>query len=345
MSTQTTSTDQDPPEAEGTPDHQSLVRSKKRYGDTLFKGISGTSALMIFVILAAVATFLTSQAIPALTREPGPTGLQGVREAEGFWQWVLPLAFGTVWASFLAMLMAVPLALGIALFLSHYAPKRVSKFFGYIIDLLAAVPSVVFGLWGAKVLAPAMHPFYAWLNNNMAWFPLFNAWVPYGSEGELRPQLAAGGQNMLTAAMVLALMVVPIITALSREVFLQTPRLHEEASLALGATRWEMIRQAVLPFGIAGIISSSMLGLGRALGETMAVAMILPGKVLVSFKLLSFNNPNTIAAYIAQNFPEAEGDGRHQLIAAGLVLFVITLLVNMVARWIIHRRREFSGAN
>lgn len=323
----------------------SLVRSSKRYGDTLFKGVSSGSGLMIFVILAAVATFLTTQAIPAVTQEPDRTGLTAVETAGGFWQWVLPLAFGTMWSATLAMLMAVPLSIGIALYLSHYAPRRVAKTFGYIVDLLAAVPSVVFGLWGVTILAPALDPFYRWLNENLSWIYFFNAWVPYGDEGQMRPNIAAGGQNMMTAAIVLALMVIPIITALTREVFLQTPRLHEEASLALGATRWEMIRQAVLPFGISGMISSSMLGLGRALGETMAVAMILPGKVLISFKLLTFDNPNTIAAYIAQNFPEAEGFGNHQLIAAGLVLFVITLVVNMIARAIIHSRREFSGAN
>ncbi|SDL78122.1 phosphate ABC transporter permease subunit PstC [Tessaracoccus oleiagri] len=322
-----------------------LARDKKRYGDALFNGISVSSALMIFVILAAVATFLTSQAIPAVTREPDHTGLQGVEAAGGFWQWVLPLAFGTVWSAVLAMAMAVPISIGIALYLSHYAPRRVARTFGYIIDLLAAIPSVVFGLWGVMVLAPALDPFYRWLNDNLSWIYFFNAWVPYGDGGDLRPNLAAGGQNMLTAALVLALMVVPIITALAREVFLQTPRLHEEASLALGATRWEMIRQTVLPFGTPGVISASMLGLGRALGETMAVAMILPGKVLISFKLITFDNPNTIAAYIAQNFPEAEGMGNHQLIAAGLVLFIITLAVNMVARAIINSRREFSGAN
>lgn len=343
MSTQTPSTEQVGTESDGP---HSLVRSKARYGDALFKGISLASALMIFVILAAVATFLTSQALPAFSADPAePTSLRAVEAAGGFWQWVLPLAFGSVWSAVLAMVMAVPLAVGIALFLSHYAPKRVSRIFGYIIDLLAAVPSVVFGLWGVTVLAPALHPFFKWLNENMAWFPLFNAWELHERSGEMRPILASGGQNMLTAAIVLALMATPIITALTREVFLQTPRLHEEASLALGATRWEMVRQAVFPFSAPGVVSSCMLGLGRALGETMAVAMILPGKVLISFQLLTRNNPNTIAAYIAQNFPESEGTGKAQLVAAGLVLFVITLAVNMVARAIIARRAEFSGAN
>jgi phosphate transport system permease protein len=137
----------------------------------------------------------------------------------------------------------------------------------------------------------------------------------------------------------------PIITALCREVFLQTPRLHEEAALALGATKWEVIKTAVLPFGRAGIISATMLGLGRALGETMAVAMVLSPAVLVSFALLKSQNPTTIAANIALNFPDASGIGVNVLIATGLILFVITLIVNSIARVIINRRNAFSGAN
>ena len=146
-------------------------------------------------------------------------------------------------------------------------------------------------------------------------------------------------------ALVLAVMVLPIITSLCREVFLQTPKLHEEAALALGATRWEMIKMSVFPFARAGIVSAVMLALGRALGETMAVAMILSGTNNINFQVLTSNNPNTIAATIALNFPEAYGLRTNQLIAGGLVLFVITLAVNMVARWIVNRRKEFSGAN
>ena len=232
------------PQARGTdsssPIEDSLQRSSKRYGDTLFKGLSTGSGIMILAILAAVATFLTLQALPALTQEPDRTGLTEVGNLGGFWQWVLPLAFGTVWAAVLAMAVAVPLAIGIALYLSHYAPRRVARTFGYIIDLLAAVPSVVFGLWGLVVLAPALAPFYRWLFDHFSWFPLFDAWQQTPS-GQIRPILASGGQNMATAALVLALMCLPIITALAREVFLQTPLLHEEASLALGATKWELI--------------------------------------------------------------------------------------------------------
>lgn len=244
-----------------------------------------------------------------------------------------PLAFGTVWAAFLALLMAVPVSVGIALFISHYAPRKLAQTLGYIIDLLAAVPSVVFGLWGANVLAPAVQPVYAWLTEHMGWFPLF------------APPVSGTGRTLLTAAIVLAVMVLPVITALCREIFLQTPVLHEEAALALGATRWEMIRMSVLPFGRSGIISASMLGLGRALGETMAVAMVLSASGGISLKVLTSANPGTIAANIALSFPEAFGMNVNALIATGLLLFAITLVINMIARWIIARRKDFSGAN
>nr|BFF12369.1 hypothetical protein GCM10025699_36720 [Microbacterium flavescens] len=233
----------------------------------------------------------------------------------------------------LALLMAVPLAVSVALFISHYAPRRLAQGLGYVVDLLAAVPSVVFGLWGIIVLAPAVQPVYAWLNVHMGWFPLFGGTV------------SATGRTIFTAAIVLAVMVVPIITAICREIFLQTPVLHEEAALALGATRWEMVRMAVFPFGRSGIVSASMLGLGRALGETMAVAMVLSATGVVTFKLFTSENPSTIPANIALTFPEAYGANINVLIATGLILFVVTFAVNAIARWIVSRRKEFSGAN
>jgi phosphate transport system permease protein len=157
--------------------------------------------------------------------------------------------------------------------------------------------------------------------------------------------VSATGRTILTAAIVLAVMVIPIITALCREVFLQTPVLHEEAALALGATRLEMIQVAVLPFGRSGIISAAMLGLGRALGETMAVALVLSPALVINFALLTSNNPSTIASNIALTFNEATGIGLNALVTTGLVLFVITLIVNLGARYAVNRRKAFSGAN
>jgi phosphate transport system permease protein len=305
------------------------AKVKQRPGDRWFSGTALFAGSMILVMLAAVAIFLIVQSIPGLTATSDTASLL----TSNFWAYVWPLAFGTVWASLLALLMAVPLSIAVALFISHYAPRRLAQSLGYVVDLLAAVPSVVFGLWGIMVLAPAVQPIYAWLTQNMGWFPLFSG------------EASATGRTIFTAAIVLAVMVVPIITAICREIFLQTPVLHEEAALALGATRWEMIRMAVLPFGRSGIVSASMLGLGRALGETMAVAMVLSATGTVTFQLFTSTNPSTIAANIALTFPEAFATNINVLIATGLILFIVTFAVNFIARWIVNRRKEFSGAN
>ncbi|WP_423922482.1 phosphate ABC transporter permease subunit PstC [Frigoribacterium sp. 2-23] len=304
-------------------------KAKVRPGDRVFSGATLFSGIVILVVLALVALFLIVQSTPAFIAKAGtlPNG------AANFWDYVAPLVFGTVWASILALLIATPFALGIALFISHYAPRRLSQGLGYVIDLLAAVPSVVFGLWGVLVLAPFIQPFYGQLVDWFGWFPLFAGPV------------SGTGKTILTAAIVLAVMVLPIMTAVMREIFFQAPVLHEEAALALGATRWEMIRLAVLPFARSGIVSAIMLGLGRALGETLAIAIVLSPALVIKFALLTPQNPNTIAANIALQFNEATGVGVNTLIASGLVLFVITLLVNMLARFIVNRRKAFSGAN
>ncbi|CAN5325193.1 phosphate ABC transporter permease subunit PstC [soil metagenome] len=305
-------------------------RAKLRPADRIFSTATLVAGSLILLALAAVAVFLVAQSVPALVADPAD--LKG--SPTSFWAYVLPLAFGSVWAAFLALLMALPISFGIALFISHYAPRRVAQGLGYVIDLLAAVPSVVFGLWGIKVLAPAVTPLYGWLVDNAGWFPLF------------APPVSGTGRTILTVAIVLAVMIIPIITAVSREVFLQTPRLHEEAALALGATRWEMIQMAVIPFGRPGMISAAMLGLGRALGETMVVAMVLsPSPGLITFVLTGSQNSSTIAGNIALNFPEAHGVDVNALIATGLILFAITLVINSIARVVINRRKAFSGAN
>lgn len=305
------------------------AKVKQRPGDRWFSGTALAAGSMILVTLAAVAIFLIIQSIPGISATNEDASILSTN----FWDYVWPLAFGTVWASLLALLMAVPLSVGVALFISHYAPRRLAQSLGYIVDLLAAVPSVVFGLWGILVLAPAVQPVYVWFTTNMGWFPLFAG------------EASATGRTIFTAAIVLAVMVTPIITAICREIFLQTPVLHEEAALALGATRWEMIKMAVFPFGRSGIISAAMLGLGRALGETMAVALVLSASGVITFRLFTSTNPSTIPANIALTFPEAYGTNINVLIATGLILFIVTFAVNALARWIVSRRKEFSGAN
>jgi phosphate transport system permease protein len=306
------------------------VRAVTRPGDRIFSGSAFTAGSLILAVLAAVAGFLILQSIPAITT---PSDEIQILDGESLWEYAAPLIFGTLWAALLALIIAIPLALGIALFISHYAPRRLAAILGYVVDLLAAVPSVVFGLWGANVLAGVIQPSYVWLGENLSWIPFFAG------------PASGTGRTILTAGIVLAVMVLPIITAICREVFLQTPVLHEEAALALGATRWEMIRMAVLPFARAGIISAAMLGLGRALGETMAVAMVLSASGVITLNLISSTNPSTIAANIALSFPEAFGTNVNVLVATGLMLFGITLAVNAVARVIVNRRKAFSGAN
>jgi phosphate transport system permease protein len=246
-------------------------------------------------------------------------------EGKSLIDYVAPLAFGTVLAALVAVVIAVPLAVAVALFISHIAPRRLASSLAYVVDLLAAIPSIVFGLWGIFVLGPAMVPVMKWLTDRLSFIPLFAG------------PASVTGRTMLVAGIVLAVMILPIVSAVSREVFAQTPRRVEEGALALGATRWEMIRMAVLPFGKSAVISGSMLGLGRALGETMAVTIILSVSGIVSFNLVSQSNPTPIAANIALNFPESSGVAVNALIFSGLVLFGITLVVNMVARLVISR--------
>lgn len=320
---QTTDTDQTAVDA---PQNVALKDRSGRFGDKLFSGVSLGAGIVILVVLAGVAAFLIRDAIPAITGTP-----EDLDRDTNFWGYVGPLVIGSVVASLIALLVATPVGVGIALFISHFAPRRLAQPLGYVIDLLAAIPSVVYGAWGALVFGPALVPLFAWLSANLGFIPIF---------GET---YSSTGRTLLTASLVLAVMVLPIITSLCRELFLQTPKLHEEAALALGATRWEMIKAAVFPFARAGIVSAVMLGLGRALGETMAVALVLsPGPL--SFSLINAGN-STIPAEIALGFSEAFGIRRSELIAAGLVLFVITLVINMLARAIVSRYKEFSGAN
>ena len=336
ISTHHTDTDAAPPPTTPPPtvtEQKRAARGATRPGDRIFLGLSRGSGIFLLVIMAAIAVFLTYRATLAISKDDGNflttfewnTGLVPPKFG------IAVLAFGTVVSSVIAMAIAVPIAVAIALFITHYAPRRLSGPVAYVIDLLAAVPSIVYGLWGALVLVPYMDGLFGWLNDFFGWTGVFS-W----DQGAPR--------SMLTVGILLAVMILPIITNVSREVFRQVPQMHEEAALALGATRWEVIRMAVIPFGRSGVISASMLGLGRALGETMAVATVLSPDFDIHASLL---NPGggTFAQNIASKFNEATEFGRDALIASGLVLFVITLLVNGAARMIIARRKEYSGAN
>ena len=299
-------------------------------GNKIFAGLSVGAGVIILVILALVAIFLLMQAWPALTASTEE--VSGMTGGRSFWAYVLPLLYGTVLAALIALVLAVPLSIGISLFISHYAPRRIASPLGYVVDLLAAIPSVVYGLWGFVTFRPVMEPLFGWLNEYLGWIPLF-------------ADYQAPARNILFGGMVLAIMILPICTATIRETFLQTPSLHENAAFALGATRWEMIKMAVLPFGRSGIIAGAMLGLGRALGETMAILMVLSPGLQINLNILQPGQHQTIAGNIALNFPEAFGINANVLIATGLTLFVLTFLVNYAARAVINRRSQYSGAN
>ncbi|CAL2056557.1 phosphate ABC transporter permease subunit PstC [Streptomyces sp. TR1341] len=330
----TKTTDVPPPASQPTAEpKKSPNRGATRAGDRIFLGLSRGSGILLLVIMAAIAVFLTYRASLAISKDHGNflTTFEWNTNLMPPSFGIAVLAFGTVVSSIVAMALAVPVAVAIALFLTHYAPRRMSGPVAYVIDLLAAVPSIVYGLWGALVLVPHLNGLFGWLNDYFGWTGILS-WQ--------------GGppRSMLTVGILLAIMILPIITNVSREVFRQVPRMHEEAALALGATRWEVIRMSVLPFGRSGVISASMLGLGRALGETMAVATVLSPTFDIQTSLLDPGG-GTFAQNIASKFGEATQDGRDALIASGLVLFVITLLVNGAARAIIARRKEYSGAN
>ena len=298
----------------------------QQLGDRIFSGTALAAGLTIMLALAGVFIFLALEGWPGLS---APDTIY--RPATDFWSYVGPLVFGTTLAAIIALVIAVPFAIAIALFISHYAPKRLATPIAYVMDLLAAVPSVVYGLWGGGVLNLTIQPGLVWLNDHLSFLPFF--------EGPP----SATGKTILTAGIVLAIMVLPIISAISREVFAQTPRLNEEAALALGATRWEMVRMAVFPYARSGMVSAVMLGLGRALGETMAVAMVLSASPVVTLNLISSTNPATIASNIASNYKEATADKQAVLIATGLVLFAFTFAVNAAARWISGRgERRFN---
>jgi phosphate transport system permease protein len=304
------------------------LRGRRRFGDQLFRGLAAGSGIAVVALVTLVGAFLLIQAIPALANDKA-SFLTSREWAPGGTDprfGIVDLLWTTVLSSAFAMLIAVPVAIGVALFLAFHAPRRLAGPFARMIDLLAAVPSIVFGLWGVLVLGPKLTPITDFLTEHLGWFPLFRSGVTAGS--------------VFTGSIVLAIMVLPIVTAISREVFAQTPTSQLEGALALGATRWEVVRTAVLPFGRAGVVSGAMLGLGRAFGETIAISFILSSAAPGSpFNPSLFAGGETFASKIANNAAEFDSPQKTgAYIAAGLVLFVLTFLVNAVARVIVERK-------
>ena len=303
-------------------------------GDSIFHGLANSAGAFTLILLVLIGTFLLVKALPAFKDagfkffttsvwQPPPRG-----SAYG----VAALMYWTVVIAVIALIIAVPVSIAAALFISEYAPRWLRAPLTSLIDLLAAVPSLIYGMWGAAFLRPRMAGLSSFLSNHLGFIPFFKATNPF----------PIFGPSAFVAGVVVSLMVVPICTSIMREVFSQVPPGEKEGALALGGTRWGMIRAVVLPFGRGGIIGGSMLGLGRALGETIAILLIISPLFVIRGNILE-QGANSIAAHIANLFGESNGLALSALMAAGLVLFFMTLIVNTIAASIISRSRSGAG--
>jgi phosphate transport system permease protein len=292
-------------------------------GDRVYGIVTTICALVIPALVVAISVAIFAAAWPAIST----LGLSIVTSSDwdvpGGHFGAAPALYGTLVSSVVALIIATPLAIGVAIFLSEFSPGWLRQPIGFLVDLLAAIPSVVYGLWGIFVLIPLLREHV---------MPFLRDTLHLGATPFFSGP--AYGPSMLAAGLILAIMALPYISAVSREVLLAVPRSQREAALALGATRWEMIRDAVVPYARSGIIGGVMLGLGRALGETMAVMMLIGNSPKISASL--FAPGYTMASLIANEFSEATNDLHlSALMAVGAALFVITLVVNAVARWLV----------
>jgi phosphate transport system permease protein len=300
-------------------------------GDSAFRVAALLSGLSVLAILLLIAVSTVSEAWPAFQAEGlgFVTGTRWAPSADVYG--ALAFVAGTLLVSAIALCFAVPISIGIALFLSELAPRRLRKPVIYLVDLLAAVPSVVFGLWGLVVLAPKIVKVYDVVAGWAEPIPVLN--IFFG--------VPASGRSFMTAGLILALMITPIITSLTREVFDTVPSGQKEGAFALGATRWEMIRGAIFPHSRAGVTGAVMLGLGRAMGETIAAALVIGSSAQLTAHV--FSPGDALAAVIANQFGEAGGLHRSALIGLGVVLFGMTIIVNIFARVVVTRSPASKG--
>ena len=310
------------------------VRVTHTRSDRVYRRVAASAGVFTFVLLALIGIFLFIKAWPAFQDAGWSffTTQEWVTPPRGDTYGVAALLYWTAVIAVIALLIALPVSVACALFINEYAPRRLKGALTSLIDLLAAVPSLIYGMWGAEYLRPRMVGISEWLAAHFGWIPIFKP----TSENPIY------GPSAFTAGVVVSLMVVPICTAVIREVFSQVPPGEKEGALALGGTRWGMIRSVVLPFGRGGIIGGAMLGLGRALGETIAILLIISQLYQIRINVIEAG-ANSIAAQIANAFGESSGVALSALLAAGLVLFGVTLLVNLGAAAVVARSRSGSG--
>ena len=307
------------------PSPESAALEGASIGDRIYRTLTTAFAVAIPVLLVFIAYEVIAAAWPALRRFGFGFITSSAWDANAGQFGAAPMIYGTVVSSVLALVLSAPLALGVSIWLSEFAPRWLRQPVSFLVDLLAAIPSVVYGLWGIFVLLPILRntvmPFLA-TTLGLGRTPFFSG--------------PAYGNSMLGAAVILAIMILPYISAVSREVLMAVPRSQREAALAMGATKWEMIRDAVIPYARSGIVGGIILGLGRALGETMAVTMLIGNRHEISASL--FAPGYTLASVIANEFAEATNElHTSALMACGAVLLVVTLVVNAIARWLVWR--------
>jgi len=302
------------------PDSALTVSGRGAAADATFRFVALLAGLTILFILGAIAISTTQKAWPAFAR----AGLSYIFSDN--WDpnqakfGALSFIYGTFVVSVIAVVVAVPISIGIALFVTEVAPRRLRKIITTVMDLLASVPSVVFGLWGFLVLRPHLKDIYNWIADVVHPVPLLNRIFGH----------SLSGQSFMTAGLIVALMIIPIITSITREVFLTVPRNDKDGALALGATRWEMIKGVVLPHSTSGVTGAVMLGLGRAMGETIAIALVIGASPAIVMNL--FGQGEAMPSVIARNLNESSGDYQAALIGLGVALFVLTIVVNIAAR-------------
>jgi phosphate transport system permease protein len=305
------------------------LRASRTLADRIYRGASTGGGLLTLVLLVLIGWFLLRQGLPELRKDGWHfiTGSQWTSVGPfGIWA----VMYWTIVIALIGLVLALPLSIAMALFINEYSPPGARRIFTSLVDLLAAVPSLIYGLWGLVFLQPHLLGVSKWLSTHLSFIPIFKTTTPDFKA------------SSFVAGVVVALMIVPIITSVTREVFSQAPPGEKEAALAMGATRWGMIRTVVLPFGKGGIIGGAMLGLGRALGETIVVVLIISPIYTVNPHILQ-SGSNSVASLIALRIGDAHGIAINALMAAGLALFVMTLLVNMIAAVVVSRSRSGAG--
>lgn len=307
-----------------------VITTEPRFTDKVFRAVVTSGGMISLVLLGLIGFFLIYNGFSAI-RNAGLGFLTGFDWADAIPEIGQPalygvgaMLFGTMVTGILAMLFGVPIAVGTALFLSYYAPEWLKKPMVIVVDVMAAIPSIVYGLWGFFVLMPHAEYWAKLIHKYLSFIPIFDMPAPVFT------------RSPLIAGIVLAIMITPIVTAISREVFAQTPPERIQAAYALGATKWSMIKAVVFPYGRGGVVGGAMLGLGRALGETVAVYTVLNLVYDIRIEILLSSGGN-VASMIVNKFGEADFVELQALMAAGFVLFLVTLVVNFIANFIINK--------